>query len=557
MAEGEHQIGFEQLGVGSVLKHYHLYVPPNQREYSWTDKEVTKLFTDFAKAIGKGGLPYFLGTIVTIPRGPANLEVVDGQQRLATTAILLHAIRQYLLTHEPVMAESMTAFLSDYTPDRRSKAPRLKLNTADNELFRRLMEGTSLETKRPSHDRLKEAFELAEKHVKSIVSPHASKDHGDALNAWINFIEFNALAILLKVPNPSNAFKMFETLNDRGLRTSQSDLVKNYLFGESGDRISEALAKWDSMRSALSTLDAEEDQTLTFMRQTMICMQGHLIENEVFEKVQLIAKGADQAIQFATALDSMASDYVALFNPLSEKWNGFDPGVRRAVTTLNLLNVKPMFPLMLAIAAKFSPKDVLLSYRALISWSVRLMIASSTRSGSVEQPLNKNAHAVYTATIKDFASLRKTMADTIPNDPQFREAFKIAKVSQPRLARYYLESIEQSHNKLADPFYRVNDDQQAINLEHVMPQKDDKGYWKHIDPEMRQAYVTRFGNQALLLARANSDLKSAGFPEKKKVYAVTPYQTTRQIAEMADWGPTEIDKRQVVLADEAIKTWPL
>lgn len=56
---------------------------------------------------------------------------------------------------------------------------------------------------------------------------------------------------------------MFETLNDRGLKISQSDLVKNYLLGESGPRLGEAQEKWTLMRGALESLE-EEDITVTF-----------------------------------------------------------------------------------------------------------------------------------------------------------------------------------------------------------------------------------------------------------------------------------------------------
>ena len=51
---------------------------------------------------------------------------------------------------------------------------------------------------------------------------------------------------------------MFETLNDRGLRISQADLVKNYLFGQSGNRIREAQAKWASMIRSLENVDRED-----------------------------------------------------------------------------------------------------------------------------------------------------------------------------------------------------------------------------------------------------------------------------------------------------------
>ena len=51
-----------------------------------------------------------------------------------------------------------------------------------------------------------------------------------------------------------DAFRMFETLNDRGLRTSQVDILKSYLF-EQADKdqsVNFAQAKWSAMRGALN-----------------------------------------------------------------------------------------------------------------------------------------------------------------------------------------------------------------------------------------------------------------------------------------------------------------
>ena len=95
MADERYQMDFEQLGIGQVLGRSRLFVPPNQREYSWTDLEALTLYRDFERAAATGA-SYFLGAIVTIPRDDGMLEVVDGQQRLATTAILLAAIRDHL-----------------------------------------------------------------------------------------------------------------------------------------------------------------------------------------------------------------------------------------------------------------------------------------------------------------------------------------------------------------------------------------------------------------------------------------------------------------------------
>ncbi len=560
MAEPSGQIGFEELGIGGVLRRYRLEVPPNQREYSWTDKEVSKLFQDLMWAVSdEQSAFYFLGTIVTIPRSPELLEVVDGQQRLATTAILLSEIRQYLKANEVLLAESINPFLTDIDRDKRERVSKLTLNLDDNEFFRAMI-GCEKDADRPkpchhSHELIKDAFAQARKHIKQIVAGYDPKTHGDVLSRWIEFLEHHAQIILLKVPTAANAYKMFETLNDRGLKTSQADLVKNYLFGQSGKRLAEAQQKWARMRSILETLE-EDDITVTFLRQAMIAIQGHLREEQVFEAVQETAKGPATSIQFLTSLESLASAYVASFNPDHEKWNPYPDSIRRAIHTLNLLNIRSMRPLMLAVASQFAKKEAAEAYRMFISWGVRLIIASNTSRGTVEIPLTSAAHSVFKGAITDAASLRKDLSKIIPVDEEFGRAFETATVSKAAFARYYLRSLEMAAKGEATPWFIPNDDQQTINLEHVLPEAPE-GNWPHIKEDMLRVYGRRIGNLALLLAKSNSDLKSADFATKKAVYKNTPYELTRQIAKLKTWGPQEITERQKGLAELALRTWPL
>lgn len=81
-------------GIAKLIKDGSLCVPPNQREYAWREEHVTDLYQDVAKAIADGEPDYFLGSIV-VAKADSRLEVFDGQQRLATTVILLAAIRDY------------------------------------------------------------------------------------------------------------------------------------------------------------------------------------------------------------------------------------------------------------------------------------------------------------------------------------------------------------------------------------------------------------------------------------------------------------------------------
>lgn len=212
MSDGGRTLAFEQLAIGSALKRYTLAVPVNQREYSWTKREVTDLFQDLQNAIRINAPEYFLGTIVTIPRRPGSLEVVDGQQRLATTAILLAAMRDALKGREAdklIIDAIEGQFLTAIDTKARKLVPRLTLNVTDGAFFEKRVLGTSGETRKtaPSHKLIEDAMGYASEHIRNILKGSNVRDHGDILNQWLEFIEHRALVILLKVPNPQRSPK--------------------------------------------------------------------------------------------------------------------------------------------------------------------------------------------------------------------------------------------------------------------------------------------------------------------------------------------------------------
>ena len=107
---------------------------------------------------------------------------------------------------------------------------------------------------------LNAAAAMASQHVERFIALHTnSKSQDDVLHQWVRFLQNSAQVIILQeVPDELNAFIMFETLNDRGRRTSQSDLLKNYLFREADDRISEAQQKWSGMVGKIESIGVDD-----------------------------------------------------------------------------------------------------------------------------------------------------------------------------------------------------------------------------------------------------------------------------------------------------------
>jgi hypothetical protein len=144
----------------------------------------------------------------------------------------------------------------------------------------------------------------------------------------------------------------------------------------------------------------------------------------------------------------------------------------------------------------------------------------------------------------------------IPPDEQFRQAFETATVSKASLARYYLRSLEMAAKEEATPWFIPNDDRQTINLEHVLPEKPEEN-WPSFNEDQIRIFSKRIGNLVLLLAKSNSTLRSADFETKRAIYQQTPYVLTSQIATLHTWREKGIADRQRILADLALKAWPI
>ncbi len=555
-------IKVDQVGIGKLLKDFTLTVPSHQRDYSWTDLEVKTLLQDLAKAISDNESVYFLGTIVTIPGSSGRLEVIDGQQRLATITILLCQIRRYLSGKDAIIAEDVKSFLYHTDRNQRAIVPRFRLNNSDNDFFGTMLSDeqhtTLIAPTIKSHKLITAAFKGISQYIQTIVAGFDVKVHGDILNKWINFVEFGADVILLQVPSGGNAYKMFETLNDRGLKTTQADLVKNFLFSQAGDRLPEAEHAWSSMRGALESLQEEEkeDITVTFFRHALMAIQGFLRKGEVYEVVQRNAKGAQSAVAFLKKAENLSASYVATFYRDHEKWSGYPDVIRPAILTLNFFDIHPFRPLLLSITDKFQPKESVRAFELLISLGVRLLIASSTRSGSVEETLAKAAHRVFTGDITNTSDIKKELNEIIPSDERFRQAFEIATVSSGPLARYYLRTLEKVAKGESSPLFIVNDDKEVINLEHILPRKPE-GNWPQFTAEEADSYWKRIGNMVLLHHKTNSDLKSAGWLQKRPHFRDHDYELTAQVAALTEWNVDAICRRQADLAKVALKAWSI
>ncbi len=553
------EIKIQLEGVSNVLKTRRFRVPAYQRSYAWEKEHVDSLLSDIHDAIKGKESEYFLGSVVVT--GPHNqrYEVVDGQQRLTTVSLLIAAIKDKFKADGDleVVTSIKTDFLASTDRKTKEKEAKLVLNEVDNELFQELIEDIKTVNparyQRQSHQRLILAANTLLNYIEDLCGK--SRDAEEELHAWLDYLETNLKIIVVTAPDDSNAFVIFETLNDRGLELAISDLLKNYLFHKSGEKIEETKNRWLSMVATLESA-SEDPLVVTYLRHFSMSRYGLVREKDLFGLIKRKITSKRTALQFSTDLSNTVKTYAALLNSDHDFWNKYDNKVRDSISTLNLLGMAQVRPLLLAIIEKFQPKDVSTAFEKLVAVAVRFQIVGGAGGGTLEKIYSETAKSVTDGSLATVRDILRAFT-TLPADSVFRESFAVATISKQSLARYYLRCLDEGaidgNTKETVP----NKDSSRVNLEHVLPltlSPDWQAIWS---PDDARGYQRRLGNLAIMSSKSNSSAGNDSFAIKKEEYKKSKFELTKRIAKLKKWGKKEIEARQAEMADIAVKIWSI
>src|SRR5258708_15623351 len=215
------------------------------------------------------------------------------------------------------------------------------------------------------------------------------------------------MVISIRVPDHINAYTMFETLNDRGLRASQTDILKNFLFGKAQDRLKEIQTKWSSMVATIETV-GDEDLLLTYVRHHWTLTHGYTPERELASLVKNEITGRAQALSMATGLDDYAADYTGLLGPLEYMgWPSIDKRARAYIyITSRILSIEQIQRLLLAVLRKFDPAQATIATRIFLDWSVRVLVAGSGGGGPLDRAYGQLSKHVMHGSMKNSPDLK-------------------------------------------------------------------------------------------------------------------------------------------------------
>ncbi len=256
------EIRGDSKNIRALLSSAKFSVDYYQREYRWENKHIAELLDDlsekFLESYDAGDDRskveqyghYFLGSII-ISDKDGRKYIIDGQQRLTSLTLLLIHLYRHLSDSE------QKAQLSDLIFSQKFGKRSFNLDVPERTpCMEALFEGKPFDdTGKPeSVSNIVARFRDIEEHF-----PGELK--GDALPYFADWLIENVHLVEITAYSDADAYTIFETMNDRGLSLTPTDMLKGYLLANitDSDRRNEASKVWRSLVARLQDIGKEED----------------------------------------------------------------------------------------------------------------------------------------------------------------------------------------------------------------------------------------------------------------------------------------------------------
>ncbi|MGL2367041.1 DUF262 domain-containing protein [Helicobacter pylori] len=575
----------ELLTLDGVIEKGVFEIPSYQRGYAWQIRQLKDFWNDLEHVSKLGDKFHYMHSLTLRELEnefeDSTFEIIDGQQRLATSLILLgllakitkHKDPKYsLINLEPVLSykyyglnEAFGAIMGEEKDLERFQTSFYAKNLIDAcAFFKEKISDTPMET-------LEKMF--------------------DALTKKMLFsaVELN--------DNRIDPFSSFETINNRGKDLSTLELFKNRLH---------FVAHKICDGKKLETLQNEINDTYTriyydlrhfkddhlegFLKHFVAYYYG---ENSKF-KERLLNTAFDTHKKYHSSYDEYEkiNDLLFYLSYSSKVWHFlhtldeksialiFDDnrklemeitpkmhGLLDKMRRLNALSDNAFLPLLLSLltiqlvgrSANEQPYTTqelegLLEYLERFGFLVYGVAGKNTAKNEWIELAFKAFRAYRygeeNIAIKDLPTLEKNFfkgehsgLKLLENNINFNNAKKWYEWN--KALNYLLYEYELYHN----PETTLNFDSSIESIEHILPQKPDQGYSAKEKSWAKNPHIVHaLGNLLLIPKNANSSLSNKPFEEKRKAYLKGSY-SEKEVAKNASFGVAQIKERSEKLLD--------
>lgn len=506
-------------------------IPRFQRDYSWKDEHWEDLWSDILELMEDGeDASHYMGYLVLQPRSGGVLDVIDGQQRLTTLSIFVLAAMRKLLELKDAgidadnnnlrLEEIRRTYIGQLDPVSLSVSAKLTLNRNNDRYYQDYL--TTLRTMpsrgfKASEHAMRKATEWFSRRISDYIKQRNVSDpeQGPMLAALIDGVSRGLFFTKIIVDDDLNAYKVFETLNARGVKLSAPDLLKNYLFSvisrdsptEPTDNELDAIEdRWSDILDRL-----QSENVSSYLRTYWGYKNSFVREADLFKVIKKSITTRSQVYDLVRGLEDGLEIFLALSNPDQSDWESEE---KENAKLLKLFSVRQPFALLMAAKEKI-PTGFGQILGAIVNITFRYNVISNLQAAEQERVYSRVAIGITNGSLTDSRSVISALRQIYPGDDVFRSNFaaKSLDTSSSRnkgIVRYILAKIEAQS---ASVTYSLPPPE--ITLEHILP-VNPSGNWTGFNDVDISTEAFRLGNMILLESQLNHDAGNLPF-EKKRI----------------------------------------
>lgn len=538
-----------------------LVIPPWQREYSWDtgdDSQVETLLKDFSHfARSAQEKEYLLGSIIlceenkTVEKSEPLL--IDGQQRSLTLTLFLMCCRKYIKNHNLIdgrnnqhidIANKINQCLTDNPMGK--YFPKVSMNQAKaNEILSEIFTWSE-STSNVGNEIFKRADSqtVTQKNLCAVAEYIYDKLEAEEFFAKSQIVEnvgkiLNGVKLIeITLDNKKESIAIFDRINDRGMKLTSADLIKNILFREVSDKEFDSISDyWKPMSEKLMETKKSRLQDPKYLIRSMAQMHhgAHLSYDDLvshWEQIFSDEKMEMPPMAFAKELSLSAENllnYVKREHPVH--------GALSEIYLSGELGSVQHYAVLLA-GSRISDKKAFLHLLRQVNHRTLIYMLSKERTQAFDLMIPDWAHGVYklgpSASIEAINSVYRDKA--LPDEERFEALalnmmkWRYTNAGDRKKIRAVLALMSAHFNQLCEKPMKVEDamrtkrtrDNQPWEIEHVLPQSMNKS------DDYQQ-----IGNLVLLAPVDNREASNASPKEKKLHYNQSDLVLTKTLSDLA------------------------
>lgn len=539
-------------------------IPVYQRNYTWAAEREVKQYFDDLQSVLKGDYKnHFMGIIIYLEKAidfsSREFSIIDGQQRLTTTFLIIYAIKQLLVNcndTEKVKQLEGQYLTNPYHNDKIKY--KLKPLVADDDVYRCIVEDRMDEITDKESNVLKNYQYISNRLNELLLQ-------GYDANAILMALD-KLYVVCVPISEEDNAQKIFESINATGVKLTSADLIRNYLLMDLQSDVQEKYYAdyWKKLEDNVST----DSKTLElFFRMYLAIKTYNLIpKNNVYREFVKWIEEHDTDIK---DLFEDLLEYAKIFNLLMNKdVNKIDKKFKDAIEDFRKVNSD----IPMAIVMEFYQ----IHRKGLISTDVFVSLICAINTYMIRRSLcdmnSQNISKLFPTVLKkvlekcngDYTDVLKylnqemvgNMASTsgsyMPTDKQMMELLLNANVYKRPALRIVLDRLELYNNPAP---VNLNN----LSIEHLMPQTPTEEWLEELDTDM-ETYLEnlhRLGNLTLAAKKDNSKMSNLMWGYKNEVLKETAHlKLNLELMKIDKWDMAKIDIRTKELIEKICTIYP-